>query len=244
MTTFGTTMARRLARLGLLGFAAGGGLALASDGGPAPPIARFATEVAAPGAATLAVAVAPPAAIGACPAGEDADCFAMASVLRLAVTIKARGVSKTCAKRCRVPIGHALLLRHDGTYAIPGGLDMACADAAVTLPIGSGRIEPRRRGRKLSLVPDDVAAVDQALRICLGPTKTPFSFWVRPSRDGTTIRGKATMRGRQGLGTGQATFSATLKQKGVPLGAPAAATIGRRLDECGPVVELRCRLVP
>jgi hypothetical protein len=51
------------------------------------------------------------------------------------------------------------------------------------------------------------------------------------------------MRGRQRVGVGQATFSARLKQKGVPLGAPAPAMIGRTLGECGPVVELRCRLV-
>jgi hypothetical protein len=246
MTTFGTAVRRQFVVLGLLGLATSSGLAAAvmSDGGtPLPPVATFRAEVSEPGAATLSVTVAPPATIGTCPIGEDADCYAMVSVLRLSVTIKALGVSKRCAKSCRVPIGHSLLLRPDDTYAIPGGIEVACADSSVTLPIGSGRIEPRRRGRKRSLIPDDAAVVDRAVSACLGPTKTPFAFWVRPSRDGSTIRGKATMRGRQSLGVGQATLSAKLKQKGGPLGAPTPATLGRKLGECGQVVELRCRLV-
>jgi hypothetical protein len=207
------------------------------------PVTRLTAEVTEPNELALSVAVAPRSAIGVCPLGEDADCFTMASVLRLSATIKALDIAKTCAKSCRVPAGHSLVLHQDGTYTIPGGLQMSCANSQVTFPIGSGRVEPRRRGRKLSLIPDNAAAVDDAVRACLGRTKTPFSFWVRPSRDGSTIRGKATMRGQESVGIGLATLSIKLKQKGVPLGAPEPPTIGRRLPECGPVVELRCRLV-
>ena len=244
MTTLAVVVRRHLALLGMFGLVVPASLPAQPLVRPAPgPVATLTAEMTGPDEAALSLAVSPPSTIGVCPLGEDADCWAMESVLRLGVTIKAFGISKTCAKSCRVPVGHSLVLRADGTYEIPGGLELACANAPVTFPIGSGRSEPRKRGRKLSLIPDDAAAVDQAVRICLGPTKRPFSFWVRTSRDGSTIRGQATMRGQESLGTGQATFSAKLKQKGVPVGASEPATIGRKLEPCGASVELRCRLV-
>ena len=150
----------------------------------------FASAVLEPeiGAATIALDVGPPAAVGDCGSPAD-DCWTVGSVVTVAATISVAGHSGSCSKTCLLPVNQDFLLRSNATYDIEPGLGVFCPRTGGFVPLNTGTITPGPRG-KLLLVPDNIDQLDACV------TGAKFSSWVRPSVDETKLAGNTVLRGR------------------------------------------------
>jgi len=193
------------------------------------------------GVTTAAILVASPSdfTLAECVGENDRHCWRVANVFRLTARISLGDESTSCAKACRLPQGLVYILRDD-TYEVAGGLDLACSESAPA-QIGTGKIIAGH-GRKRRLVPDDLAAVQNTLRACVGGADVRFRSWMKPSRDGTKLKGKTGIRASTRLGPARARFGIKLKHKGALASSGELPIIGRKLQDCPPNFSLRCVL--
>ena len=169
-------------------------------------------------------------------------CWEVATVFSVTVNLSLAGHHKRCAKRCRFPVNFAYGLYPD-SYEIDGGFLFGCVNGMAS--IGSGTVRAKRH--RLVLVPDFPDDVEQTFRSCFNGERPKFSSWVQASSDGTSLRGKTSVRGRfvqvTPIGDGVTRSAFKGKHRGVPFGSPIPPAVKQKLPICPDVLSVHCELV-
>lgn len=173
----------------------------------------------------------------------DGACWATRSILRVVASASAFGRSARCSAKCEVPGLGTLFLFDDGTYRIPSGQLAACPSGSTTaFPDEEGTVRTRRR--KVVFEPANLDALFAAAAECVGETN-PFRKYrarVKRSRDGTTFRGTATLRGRvPGRIPVRLKVVSKLTGADVASGLEPPPPSRKPLEECTAELALRCR---
>jgi hypothetical protein len=171
-------------------------------------------------------------------------CWTTRSVLRVAASASVDGRSVRCTLECEVAEPGALLLFDDGTYRVPSGRLAECPTGdATTFPDEVGTTGPAR-GRRMVLEPTNLDELFAAAAECFGEAN-PFRAYhaqVRPSADGTTLRGRARLRGRvPGRIPVRLRVVARLTGASLASGLEPPPPSRRTLPACSPDLTPKCR---
>jgi hypothetical protein len=110
------------------------------------------------------------------------SCWALKGVVGFTATF--RGKSCSCQQRYR----GTLLLREDGTFAMPGGVSR-CRSETIATPEETGTWHASRT--RLALVTDNLSAIASAEARCTGVDVRikGYRTWVKPVDGGTRLKG-------------------------------------------------------
>lgn len=172
------------------------------------------------------------------------SCWTTRAVLRVVARASAGGRSARCSFKCSAPDAGTLLLFDDATYRIPSGQLVSCPTGGTTaFPDEVGTVRMGRR-RKVVFEPTNLDDLFAAAAECVGEA-SPFRDYrsrVKLSRDGTTFRGKAILKGKvPGRIPVRLKIVSKLTGADVASGLEPLPPSRKPPPECTPDVTLRCR---
>lgn len=187
------------------------------------------------------------AASGGCTSTPREGCWTItgATVARYAANGSIAGHRVACGYRCRTSQTAALLFEPENRFRIPSTPEPCPTGQDVRIPDLVGTVQTLRREQRL-LVPDNLAAVEAAVRRCSGTSARLLGTRIalRPTADPARLDGKWTVRVRVPnvipvyLTTVTHLF-ATLRTAQAPL-TPSVPLRVSRLPACPSPVRLRC----
>lgn len=175
----------------------------------------------------------------------DGTCWTTRSILRLSAGASAYGRTARCTIACELTEFGSLLLFDDGAYSIPAGRLTLCPTGdGATFPDEVGTTERKRR-RRLALKPANLDDLSDAAAACFDELGAVFSYHahVTPSPDGTTLRGKGTLKGRVSAPVGSVHLKVVAKVTGASFesGLEPPPPSRRPLPACTSTLTPKCR---